>query len=86
MNLAEICYDKDLPKPKKKRILPPKKKDKEVPFDEVLFPSISISDVIQGNLRDCSFFAALASILNLENGQQYIYQAIPYYNKVKIKY
>lgn len=48
-----------------------------------LFSSLEITDIVQGNLHNCLFFAALASILNLPNGSQYIRQAIPYYNEVK---
>lgn len=44
---------------------------------------LKISDLIQGNLNDCSFIASLASILNFKYGNKYIREAIPFYNEVK---
>lgn len=77
---AQICFDRDL----KKTNSNINENSNNNMNQNTLFSSIQITDIIQGNLRDCSFFAALASILNLPNGSQYIYQAIPYYNEVKL--
>ena len=43
---------------------------------------MTVTDAIQGNLKNCNFFAVLASIMNLPNGQEFIKNAIPYYNEV----
>lgn len=75
---AELFLDRDL---KKRENNGANKKIEKINKSNI-FSSIEITDIIQGNLNDCSFFAALASILNLPNGSQYIYQAIPYYNEV----
>ena len=42
-----------------------------------------ITDIKQGGLKTCFFYSALASLLNHQNGADYIKDAFPYYNEVK---
>lgn len=88
---VEICTDPTLAKEKNNFKGLPKienEKDKKI---KVFKNKISINDVIQGNLDDCSFFASLAAIINdktgdLKSKEKLIREAIPYYNEVKIIY
>ena len=43
--------------------------------------NLKIDESIQGSLRNCYFFAVLASLIDVY-GEQYIRAAIPYYNEV----
>lgn len=45
--------------------------------------ALKITDILQGGLQTCFFYAALASVLNLPNGEEILRNAIPYYNEVK---
>ena len=45
---------------------------------------LKITDILQGGLQTCFFYAALASVLNLPNGEEILKNAVPYYNEVKL--
>ena len=46
--------------------------------------NLKVNESIQGSLRNCYFFAVLASLIDIY-GDKYIRAAIPYYNEVIYK-